>query len=174
MPLVPGSLTPKIATQFASLFIGAWPESKATPGRMPTEAYIDFADPIQLTSPVAGPVLADVALRVVVRQIEVGREPYECRIVGYRYALMTPYDREIISFHWTPEMAGNQRPYPHMHIGSLISGERQIVPDRSNKLHIPTGVISLGALVRFLVQELDVRVRPGRNRDSMLRARSNS
>lgn len=129
----------------------------------------NYGSPVPLRSRMAGPYFLEAGLHVEVTQVDVGREPFDCRLTGYSYAITTTGDREVLAFHWAPEMSGNQRSFPHMHVGSIVSQGSQILPDRFNKLHIPTGIIPIHSLVRFAIQELEVSVRPGIHTDTALR-----
>lgn len=50
------------------------------------------------------------------------------------------------------------RTTPHLHIGSVnIAHDAPITPKTFNKLHLPTGYVSITAIVRFLIEELKVQ-----------------
>lgn len=63
---------------------------------------------------------------------------------------------EILGFHWDPISTGT-RPYPHLHVGSsIIDNQHRIFRGRFSRHHIPTGFVGITAVVRFLIEELEV------------------
>ena len=129
---------------------------------------LNDGDPATLLSPLAGPLLLTVSLRVMAHKIDVGRDSYHCQVVGYWYTLYTADEREVIAYHWTPEVSGNQRAFPHLHVGSVVAASSRVAGNTFNKLHIPTGVVSVAAFVRFAVEELGVEARSGLDRGAVL------
>jgi hypothetical protein len=125
-------------------------------------------DPALLRSATAGPIFLTVSMRVEVARIDIPNAPFDCRLTGYWYEIRMPGDRELIAYHWTPEIGGNQRPFPHLHIGSVVASGGQVMPNQFNKLHIPTGLLPAAAIVRFAIEELGVSVRPGKTRNAAL------
>lgn len=87
--------------------------------------------------------------------------PYFVQLVSYWYEVSTTEDREILAFHWTPEADPSlMRTTPHLHVGSVnIAKDAPLAPKAFNKLHIPTGDVSLQAVVRFLIEEAGVEPR---------------
>lgn len=70
---------------------------------------------------------------------------------GYWYQLHERGGSEIVAFHWHPD-GRQQVPFPHLHVtgqgGSVKIDQKQ---------HVPTGRVSLEAVVRFAIDELQVR-----------------
>jgi len=65
--------------------------------------------------------------------------------------------REIVNAHWNPRNP-ESRPFPHLHIGaSVLDVEHPHFRDGFASLHIPTGLITVEDIVRFLIEELQVR-----------------
>ena len=58
----------------------------------------------------------------------------------------------MIAFHWHPTGRGGNIAFPHLHLGRA-AGAVDIDP----KAHVPTGRVSLEAVVAFLIRELGVR-----------------
>jgi hypothetical protein len=58
-------------------------------------------------------------------------------------------ERPIVSFHWHPIDSGRVG-WPHLH----AYGTNQSV--ELHKLHPPTGMVTAGSVVRFLIEDLDV------------------
>jgi hypothetical protein len=88
---------------------------------------------------------------------------YAIDTVEYAYQFLTRAGQEFLSFHWNPEAASTtERAYPHLHIGSpMLAADAPVLPDRFNKLHIPTSPVSLEAVIRFAIEELGVDGRAG-------------
>jgi hypothetical protein len=128
------------------------------------------ATPIRSTS--LGPLFLTTGLRLRIVRIDLGNEPFDCQMRGYWYSIFAPAEKEIISFHWTPDVTGLERSFPHMHIGNVVSGGGSVLPDRFHKLHIPTEVVPAEAIVRFAIEELGVVVRSGLDRATVLQALS--
>ncbi|HET8522635.1 MAG TPA: hypothetical protein VFL82_05330 [Thermomicrobiales bacterium] len=71
---------------------------------------------------------------------------------GYSYQIRQADGPEIAAFHWHPRSALSPVTFPHLHI------ERPVSPvDIGSGRHIPTGHVSIEAVVRFLIKELHVR-----------------
>jgi hypothetical protein len=70
---------------------------------------------------------------------------------AYFYQLREREGSEIIAFHWHPGRR-NQPSFPHLHVTSQV-GTVEIAAKR----HVPTGRVSIEAVVRFLIQELHAR-----------------
>lgn len=58
-----------------------------------------------------------------------------------------------ISYHWHPKGASRVTS-PHLHLESVSASSRGTKP--IGELHLPTGQVSLAAIVRFLIEELGV------------------
>lgn len=107
----------------------------------------------------------DLSLRVGqrIRILDVGRnEPadqrYSVALVGYFYAFESPNGQEILAFHWTHDSrdVGAIR-FPHAHIGPAITaGQTVLRPGDLHRAHIPTGIISLPAIIRLAISEFGV------------------
>lgn len=92
-------------------------------------------------------------------------------MVSYSYGVNVMVDgqpHEVVAFHWTPNAEPPQRHYPHMHVGSLITTGSRFRRKDFNRLHIPTGRLSLEAVLLFAVEELGVEPPRGRSRDDVL------
>jgi len=76
---------------------------------------------------------------------------WQASTANYFYQVREWDGQEVIAFHWHPGRRG-QPDFPHLHVTSQ-SGSVQI-PAKS---HVPTGRISIESVVRFLIEELDVR-----------------
>jgi hypothetical protein len=74
---------------------------------------------------------------------------------AYWYHIAERDGPELIAFHWHPGSHG-QVPYAHLHVEG---GPGNVAISR--KRHVPTGRVSLEAVVRFAIEELGVQpIRP--------------
>ena len=84
------------------------------------------------------------------------RNSYDVQTISYVYVIAASEGRELFTFHWTPE---ETRPgmvtTPHMHVGAALLGQQQFIrPGALHKAHIPTGPLSLAAIVELGVTPL--------------------
>ncbi len=75
-------------------------------------------------------------------------EPWRIGRAAYFYQLRTPQSRDFLAFHWHPETSGPVQ-FLHLHASSDTA-------PLSHKTHVPTGFVSLGAVVRLLIAEFGV------------------
>lgn len=87
----------------------------------------------------------------IIRTDEVDRGPWKVRTHSYTYTLTTADETEALAFHWHPESSGVS--WPHLHVGKVNLAPNGVV---THKQHIPTERISVEAIVRFCIGELDV------------------
>ena len=71
------------------------------------------------------------------------------RVIAYAYTLFDVEQREVLSYHWHP-MGNSPIVTPHLHLEQGAQVGRPEVRDA----HLPTGAISVGTLLRFLIQDL--------------------
>jgi hypothetical protein len=83
---------------------------------------------------------------------------YHAATTAYIYQILDSTGNEIIAYHWHP--AGASRViHPHLHISSRVNpipvgrGPDELA---LADLHIASGVVRLGDIVRFLIEELDI------------------
>jgi hypothetical protein len=74
---------------------------------------------------------------------------WEATTVGWIYDILDRNNRLILAFHWHPHESGRVT-WPHLH----AYGANESV--ELHKLHPPTGTVTAGSVVRFLVDDLDV------------------
>lgn len=72
-------------------------------------------------------------------------------VAGYWYLLRDEDGSEVAAFHWHPR-EGQKVRFPHFHI---TGGAPSAVVTRRSR--VPTGHVSLAAVVRFAIAELGVR-----------------
>jgi hypothetical protein len=70
-------------------------------------------------------------------------------LVKYHFALLTTEQREIIAFHWHPDVPG--RPEPHLHLGVASKASTLL-----RQAHIPASIVTLPQVLRFAIRELGV------------------
>ena len=99
--------------------------------------------------------------RFIVVKTEGERRPWAVTTTKYVYEVANEQDDTIAAWHWHPvtTQAGDQARWPHLH----AYGARDTLT--LHKLHLPTGRVSIEAVMRFLIQDLDVTPRrPDRER----------
>lgn len=118
---------------------------------------LNNSDPVQLRSSPAISLSAGQRFRIV-RDDDLERGPYRVHTVEYWYLSAADDDREMLTFHWTPEAVGRgQKTYPHMHVGpALLAADSPIFPTTFHKKHVPSGRISIESVARFAIEELSV------------------
>ena len=78
--------------------------------------------------------------------------PWRVDVVGYDYVTYDAEQREVLLYHWHPR--GNSPvSTPHLHLEQGARVGRPEVRDA----HLPTGDVSLNAILRVLIEEMDVR-----------------
>jgi hypothetical protein len=90
--------------------------------------------------------------RFVVRRTEGNRGLWTASTEEYVYQAIDERDDLIAAWHWHPmtQLAGDDAPWPHLH----AYGARETLT--LHKLHLPTGRVALEAIVRFLINDLEV------------------
>jgi hypothetical protein len=108
------------------------------------EALTLSRDPLPLHSPHIG-----IVQFVLGHQFRLVQDPdsWHVSTVAYRYHLLNEAGRELIAWHWHPG-TGNGRPHIHMQADPI---ERRV--------HIPTGRVSIEAVLRMLLADLQVAAR---------------
>jgi hypothetical protein len=142
-----------------------------------TPPFIDQATPRGIDTPIAitlrdtdlARLRGENALRFVARQtvrvvgldasVPSARRPQRVEIVSYFYQLSTQTGSEIVAFHRPPAtLDPNAVTLPHLHLGpAIVAGQTTIRPrDLHKKARVPTGVVSLAAVVRLAIAEFGV------------------
>lgn len=98
------------------------------------------------------------------------RHTWTATIASYRYGLYDRDGREILSYHWHPDTYSHMTT-PHLRLGGGVAVWR---PDFA-KAHIPTGHVTLEAVLLLAIEELALDVTPLRTdwRDILTHAHSN-
>ncbi len=115
------------------------------------------------------PLLLEVRQTVSVELSDTALVPVRVTFYNYRFVLDSGgRPVEIVAFHSTPDAPPGQRTYPHLHIGSAVASGSVFRPKDFNRLHIPTGPLSLEAVLLFAVEELGVEPAQGRDRVAVI------
>jgi hypothetical protein len=79
--------------------------------------------------------------------------PYRVTTRYYKYAIEAKDGFEIFGYHWHPE-GPSPIVFPHLHIGNGSGIGR---PEVVGKAHFPTGRVAFEDVIRFLIDEFDVK-----------------
>ena len=112
---------------------------------------VNRLQPVPLRREDGSRLLFDVRQMFRVVEAEGLRGPYKVSTAAYLYQISREDGRELLAFHWNPHGRGKVTT-PHVHIGPVVEQAAEIV----RGLHIPTGRVSLEAVVRFLIDELSI------------------
>lgn len=80
-----------------------------------------------------------------------GEHPWHASTAGYCYEIRDRQQGKFISYHWHP-VGNSSVTYPHLH----VSGRAGSVD--LSKAHLPTGRVSLVAVLRMTITELGVEL----------------
>jgi hypothetical protein len=87
----------------------------------------------------------------IIRITETGRLPWRVTTRGYAYEMQTASGELVWSYHWHP--SGNRILYPHTHLGHTQLRKDAVL---HQKLHNPTGRVSLESVIRACITEYGV------------------
>ncbi len=85
-------------------------------------------------------------------EIQAGSRLWTVHSTGYWYQVRQTNGPEAIASHWHPHVGRGLIPFPHLHVGGSTAPI-----DIGNGKHVPTGRVSVEAVIRFLITELHVR-----------------
>ena len=109
-----------------------------------------------LPVPLGGPSRFMFGLQQNYRIIESGPlgAPWRVNVVGYDYIIYDREQREVLLYHWHPR--GNSPVViPHLHLEQGAG----VIRDEVRDAHLPTGDVSLNAILRVLIEEMGVNSR---------------
>ena len=94
----------------------------------------------------------EIIHRYTVVPAEGQRGPWAVTTAEYIYDVVDEADDPIAAFHWHPLDArvGDEMRWPHLHAYGVHPSLTL------HRLHLPTGRVSIEAVVRFLIEDLDV------------------
>lgn len=82
-------------------------------------------------------------------------EPWRVATTNYWYHLLDRDERVVLAYHGHP-VSRSTVTHPHLHIGGRTA------PLDLSKAHLPTGLVTLPAVIRMTITELGVEpLRPG-------------
>lgn len=114
------------------------------PGELETLTLSE--DPLRLAC-TGNPELSHVSL-VIGHQFRVVQDDdgpgWHVSTAGYEYYLQDDDGHELIGWHWHPE---SRITYPHLHVPA---------GHVHRKMHVPTGRVSIEAVIRLLINDLGV------------------
>lgn len=106
-------------------------------------------NPVRLRTIHEPPILQfQLSLGYTVLQHELNRL-WDAHLASYRYELSDRDGREIFAFHWHP-IGRSSEGTPHLH------ADIRHPQLNTSKLHFPTGIVPLPALIRCLITEFGV------------------
>ena len=120
------------------------------PSPFPHRLTINGGQPVALGGPSQFMLALQQNYRIV--ESEQSGTPWRVDVVGYDYVTYDAEQREVLLYHWHPR--GNSPvSTPHLHLEQGARVGRPEVRDA----HLPTGDVSLNAILRVLIEEMDVR-----------------
>ena len=119
------------------------------PAPAPHSLTINYGEPVFLS----GPPRLQFALRQYFVTVDSAQSSaWQIQVSSYFYELLDSDGREVLAYHWHPR--GNSPvPTPHLHLEQGAQVGRTEVRDA----HLPTGDVSLEAILRVLIEEMGVR-----------------
>ena len=115
----------------------------------PHSFTINDGEPVLLS----GPSRLQLALRQYFVNVDSAQSSaWQIQVSSYFYELLDSDGREVLAYHWHPR--GNSPvPTPHLHLEQGAQVGRTEVRDA----HLPTGDVSMEAILRVLIEEMGVR-----------------
>ena len=122
------------------------------PTQVPHRLTLHGGAPVALN----GPSRFRLELQQYYRIVETGRPgaSWMVDVVGYYYAIHDSEEREVLLYHWHPR-GSSPVVIPHLHLEQGAGVIREEVRDA----HLPTGEVSLNAVLRVLIEEMGVNPR---------------
>jgi hypothetical protein len=124
------------------------------------DGHLPAGGPYTLTFAGGDPVSLGGAhrIRLRVRQnydvapTSAGERSWSVQTIAYAYELLLPTDRELLAYHWHPTSRSPVH-RPHLHLAA-----HTVLLDLT-RAHPPTGLVTLPAILRFAVLDLDAQPR---------------
>jgi hypothetical protein len=119
-----------------------------------------FPDPVRLNAVVGGARRLHLTVKLAFAIVESDRKSAGQRvnIQMYQYSILDYWHKELLVYHWQPDVVGPD--FPHIHVSAALNAQigaleqEQIALD---KLHLPTGFVTLQSVIRMLITEFDIR-----------------
>lgn len=90
-----------------------------------------------------------IAVTYTTTRDSVGSRDWAARLTSYRYLLRLPSGRQLLAYHWHP-VGRSPIVTPHLHLRSHPA------PVDLTHAHLPTGPVTLSAVLRCAIAELGV------------------
>lgn len=132
----------------------------------PVEVRLDQPVPLRLADRRGGTLLFDAHFAVAVTLgLSIGTAPgFVSSTQTYEYRLLDRLERELLVYHWQPGPRYAGPDHPHLHVSASLRAMTSAADEREidlDKLHLPTGQVTLAAVVRSLITEFGVEpIRP--------------
>jgi hypothetical protein len=81
---------------------------------------------------------------------------------AYEYRILDSQSEELMVYHWQPNSIGGGPRFPHLHISAALSVQTSFSPRQAfalDRRHIPTGRVSLEAVIRLLIADFGIAYR---------------
>ena len=84
---------------------------------------------------------------------------WQPKTIMYEYRLLDRDERELLVYHWQPGPDFLGPDHPHLHVSASLHAQVDAVTRQEialDKLHLPTGQVTIAAIVRFLITEFGI------------------
>lgn len=84
---------------------------------------------------------------------------WQAEILTYSFRLLDRHERELLVYHWMPGPLFLGPDHPHLHVSAALTAQVSATRTREidlDRLHLPTGQVTVAAFVRMLIAEFDV------------------
>lgn len=129
-------------------------------------AFGRTAEPVSLPANAGGSsgLLLDVRHQyAIVLDGTVGSSPsWRVSSRAYEYRILDHQAEELLVYHWQPNSIAGGPNFPHLHVSATLSAQTAFSarqPFRLDSRHLPTGRVSLEAVIRLLIAEFGIAYR---------------
>ena len=120
------------------------------PSPVPHRLAMNGGVPVGLGGP--GHLMLRLQQHYRIEETESPGSPWRVDVVEYYYSVHDAEEREVLLYHWHPRGSSSVTS-PHLHLGHGAQVGRSDV----REAHLPTGDVSLSAVIRVLIEEMGVR-----------------
>lgn len=136
------------------------------PGVLYAVAFGRTAEPVPLRAKAGGPsgLLLDIRhlYTIVPGQLAAGAAGWRVTTRAYEYRILDSQAAELLVYHWQPGRVARGPNHPHLHVSATLSARVSATAQQAfplDKRHLPTGRVSLEAVIRFLIAEFGIAYR---------------